>query len=233
MTNLILRPSHERGHSRMDWLDSRFSFSFATYHDPAHMGFRDLRVINDDQIAVGGGFPMHPHRDMEIITYVTQGKLAHKDSIGTGSTIIPGEIQRMSAGSGIVHSEYNAGDTPLHLLQIWIMPSTQGGAPSYAQKTIDKAAVTGRFGLIASPEGGEHIVDIKQDARLWLAKLAKGEKAEFDLKPGRGAWAHIVRGTIGLEGKALASGDAAHWDDSGVVQFEARDDSEILLFDLN
>jgi quercetin 2,3-dioxygenase len=232
MTKLNLRPSNERGHSRFDWLDSRFSFSFADYHDPAHMGFRSLRVINDDHIAVGGGFPMHPHRDMEIVTYVIEGKLAHKDSLGTGSTIVPGEIQRMSAGTGITHSEFNAGDETLHLLQIWIIPSERGGRPSYAQKTIDQDAVAGRFGLLAAPVGAGGLIDIKQDANIWLAKLGKGQAAEFDLKPARGAWAHVVRGNVNLGGQALTTGDAASWADPGAARFEAGEDSEVLLFDL-
>jgi hypothetical protein len=232
MAKQTLRLARERGHSQMDWLDSRFSFSFADYYDPAHMGYRSLRVINDDRIAVGGGFPMHPHSDMEIITYVIDGALAHKDSLGTGSTIVPGEIQRMSAGSGITHSEFNAGDKPLHLLQIWILPKEGGGTPSYAQKTIDPQAVTGRFGLIASPDGRDGSVDIKQDANLWLAKLAKGQGAEFELQPSRGAWAHVVRGVVSLDGQALTAGDAASWSDSGPARFEAAEDSEILLFDL-
>jgi redox-sensitive bicupin YhaK (pirin superfamily) len=232
MIKFALRPGSERGRSRMDWLDSRFSFSFADYHDPAHMGFRSLRVINDDRIAVGGGFPMHPHRDMEIITYVIEGKLAHRDSLGTGSVIVPGEIQRMSAGSGIVHSEFNAGDAPLHLLQIWIVPSVRGAAPSYAQKTIDAASVAGTFGLIASPTGGDAAVDIKQDANLWLAKLPAGQGADFGLRPDRGAWAHVVRGDVTLDGQKLSGGDAASWVEPGAARFEAAVDSEILLFDL-
>jgi len=232
MTKLTLRPSDERGHSQMGWLDSRFSFSFADYHDPAHMGFRALRVINDDHIAEGGGFSMHPHRDMEIVTYVIEGSLAHKDSLGTGSVIVPGEIQRMSAGTGIRHSEFNAGDKPLHLLQIWIIPKEPGGAPSYAQKTIDQASVTGRFGVIASPEGGNGAVDLKQDTVIWLAKLAKGQVADFDLKPSRGAWAQVVRGAVTLGGQRLSAGDGANWTDAGLARFEANDDSEILLFDL-
>ena len=232
MSKFTLRPSEQRGQGNHDWLQSRFSFSFADYHDPAQMGFRSLRVINDDTIAEGGGFPMHPHRDMEIVTFVTEGKLAHKDSLGTGSVILPGEIQRMSAGSGIVHSEFNAGDGPLKLLQIWIIPSSRGGDASYAQKSIDQNSVTGKFGLIASPEGGDGIVDIKQDAKIWLAKLAKGQTTEFDLKPKRGAWAHMVRGKASLDGQALSGGDAANWTDSGPVSFEAAEDSEILLFDM-
>lgn len=232
MSKYKLRRSADRGHNQIDWLDSRFTFSFANYHDPAHMGFRALRVINDDHIAVGGGFPMHPHRDMEIVTYVIEGKLAHKDSLGTGSIIVPGEIQRMSAGSGIVHSEFNAGDTPLHLLQIWIMPSSGGGQPSYAQKTIDPNAVAGRFGIIASPEGGDNAVDIKQDARIWLAKLAKGQSTDFTLQDRSHAWAHVVRGDVQLDDQKLVTGDAASWHDSGVSRFVAKEDSEILLFDL-
>jgi redox-sensitive bicupin YhaK (pirin superfamily) len=233
MTKLALRPADERGHSQMGWLDSRFSFSFADYYDPAHMGFRSLRVINDDRIAAGGGFPMHPHRDMEIITYVMEGAVAHKDSLGNGSMIVPGEIQRMSAGTGITHSEFNPSATEaLHLLQIWIMPAARGGAPSYAQKKIDAGAVSGRFGLIASPHEREGAVTIGQDANLWLARLAKGQSAEFDLPPSRGAWAHIARGAVSLDGHDLKEGDGASWEDPNRVRFTASEDSEVLLFDL-
>ena len=199
MTNLTLRPSSERGVGGSDWLDSRFSFSFADYHDAAHMGFRDLRVINEDYVAPGGGFPAHPHRDMEIITYVMEGALAHKDSTGTAAVIRPGEIQRMSAGSGILHSEFNASQTEkVHLLQIWILPEKKGGAPSYAQQEIHQKAVTGKFGLIASRNGRDSSITMQQDADLWLAKLKKGDKAEFALRAGRGAWAQIARGAVTL-----------------------------------
>ncbi|MGE3624188.1 MAG: pirin family protein [Bdellovibrionales bacterium] len=234
MQNFILRPSDERGTGGADWLDSKFSFSFADYHDPDHMGFHDLRVINEDVIAPGGGFPMHGHRDMEIITYVMKGALAHKDSLGTGATIRPGEIQRMSAGSGIRHSEFNASDTePVHLLQIWIMPEKRGGPPSYAQQKIDAAAVTGQFGLIASRDGRDGSISLQQDADLWLAKLAKGQNAAFTLRPGRGAWLQVARGTVAVDGQPLSAGDGAHWDDAGTVKVEAGDDSEVLIFDLN
>ena len=233
MTNLTLRPSDERGIGRADWLDSRFSFSFADYHDPAHMGFRSLRVINEDRVAPEGGFPTHPHRDMEIITYVMDGALAHKDSLGNGAAIRPGEIQRMSAGTGILHSEFNPSKTdPVHLLQIWIMPKARGGAPSYAQQTIDSASVTGKFGLIASGNGRDGSVGIQQDADLWLAKLKKGESAEFKLRKGRGAWAQIARGDVAFEDVQLAAGDGASWQDPGSVTLTARADSEVLLFDL-
>ncbi len=232
MTKLTLRRSEERGHSKIDWLDSRFTFSFADYHDPAHMGFLDLRVINDDHIAVGGGFGMHPHRDMEIITYVIDGAVAHKDSLGTAATIVPGEIQRMSAGFGIVHSEFNAGDVPLHLLQIWIMPSSKGGTPSYAQQKINAANVNGRFGLIVSQDGRDGSIDIKQDANIWLAKLAKGQTAEFTLPAKRGAWAHVVKGGVTVDGTALGGGDAASWMDTATTKFTASEDSEVLLFDM-
>ncbi len=234
MPKLTLRLSDERGRGGADWLDSRFSFSFADYHDPAHMGFHDLRVINEDHVAAGGGFPTHPHRDMEIITYVMEGELAHKDSTGTVATIRPGEIQRMSAGSGIRHSEFNASNTDeVHLLQIWIMPAVEGGAPSYAQKTIDQSSVTGKFGLIASQDGRNGAISLQQDADLWLAKLAKGQTAEFDLRAGRGAWAQIARGAITLDQQPLKAGDAANWETPGLVRFTANEDSEVLLFDLN
>lgn len=233
MPTLTLRPSSERGQGGADWLDSRFSFSFAEYHDPKHMGFRDLRVINEDRVALGGGFPTHPHRDMEIITYVMEGALSHKDSTGTAATIRPGEIQRMSAGSGIRHSEFNASDKDgVHLLQIWILPERGGGAPSYAQQTIDQKAVNGKFGLIASRDGRNGSISLQQDADLWLAKLAKGQTAEFNLRAGRGAWAQIARGAVTLDKQALGAGDAASWEDAGTMRFTADKDSEILLFDL-
>jgi redox-sensitive bicupin YhaK (pirin superfamily) len=233
MTNLTLRPSNERGQGGADWLDSRFSFSFADYHDPAHMGFRSLRVINEDRVAPKGGFHTHPHRDMEIITYVMDGELQHKDSLGTGSIIRPGEIQRMSAGSGILHSEFNpSGDTPVHLLQIWILPEKPGGAPSYAQQKINLSAVTGAFGLIASRDGRDSSISLQQNTDLWLAKLKKGESADFTLRQGRGAWAQIARGKVTLDGKVLNAGDGASWTDGGKVRVTASDDSEVLLFDL-
>jgi len=234
MPNLILRPSSERGKGGADWLDSRFSFSFADYYDPAHMGFRDLRVINEDHIAPGGGFPPHPHSNMEIITYVMEGSLAHKDSTGTSATISPGEIQRMSAGSGIRHSEFNASHADgVHLLQIWILPDREGGKPSYEQKFIDQDAVKGKFGLIAARDGRNGAISVQQDVDLWLAKLKKGESAEFTLRAGRGAWAQIARGAVTLDQTPLVAGDAAHWEDSGKTRFTATQDSEILLFDLN
>ncbi|HUY67963.1 MAG TPA: pirin family protein [Alphaproteobacteria bacterium] len=230
---LTLHPSNERGHGGADWLDSRFSFSFADYHNPAHMGFRDLRVINEDRVAPAAGFPMHPHRDMEIITYVMEGALTHRDSIGNSATIKPGEIQRMSAGSGIMHSEFNASrDTPVHLLQIWILPEKHGGKPSYAQQVFDTNAVAGKFGLLASREGRNGSISLQQDADLWLARLAKGQSAEFNLRQGRGAWAQVARGSMTVDGQSLAAGDGASWENSGPLAFTADEDSEVLLFDL-
>jgi redox-sensitive bicupin YhaK (pirin superfamily) len=233
MTNLTLRPSNERGRGDADWLDSRFSFSFGDYHDAAHMGFHDLRVINEDRVAPKGGFPMHPHRDMEIITYVMEGALEHKDSLGTSSVIRPGEIQRMSAGTGIIHSEFNPSSVePVHLLQIWIMPEKRGGPPSYGQQKIDVQAVTGKFGLIASRDGRDGSISMQQDTDLWLAELAKGQVAEFILRKRRGAWMQIARGAVALDGTVMQAGDGAHWQDPGAVRLTARDDSEVLLFDL-
>jgi redox-sensitive bicupin YhaK (pirin superfamily) len=231
---LTLRPSSARGKGGADWLDSRFSFSFADYHDLAHMGFRDLRVINEDRIAPSGGFPTHPHANMEIITYVMEGALAHKDSTGTSSVIRPGEIQRMSAGSGIRHSEFNASDqNGVHLLQIWIMPAREGGKPSYAQQTFDTKAVTGGFGLIASGDGRNGSISLGQDADLWLARLKKGETAEFDLRAGRGAWAQLTKGALTADAIPLTAGDGASWETAGKTKFTANEDSEVLLFDLN
>jgi redox-sensitive bicupin YhaK (pirin superfamily) len=234
MKNFTLRPAKERGRGGAYWLDSAFSFSFGDYHDPQHMGFHDLRVINEDYVAPNSGFPMHPHRDMEIITYVMEGALAHKDSMGNSATIRPGEIQRMSAGSGITHSEFNASETEqVHLLQMWILPDKRGGAPSYAQQAFDATAVTGQFGLIASREGRDGSISMQQDADLWLAKLAKGQSATFTSRDGRGVYAQMARGTATLDNKPFNAGDGAHWEDSGKVTFTAQEDSEILLYDLN
>lgn len=233
MTQFTLRPSDQRGRGGAYWLDSYFSFSFADYHDPAHMGFRNLRVINEDYVAAGGGFPMHPHRDMEIITYVMEGELAHKDSLGNGATIKPGEIQRMSAGTGITHSEFNASDkNQVHLLQIWIMPDRRGHSPSYAQQPINVESVTGKFGLIASQDGRDGSISMQQDADLYLAKLKKGDTATFTLREGRGAWAQMAKGHAMLDGQTLKAGDGVNWEDGGTVKFTAAEDSEILLFDL-
>ncbi len=234
MSHITLRPSSERGHSRLDWLDSRFSFSFADYHDPAHMGFRDLRVINEDVIAPGGGFPTHPHRDMEIITYVMDGALQHRDSLGTGAVIRSGEIQRMSAGTGILHSEFNASNSdPVHLLQIWILPAVRASQPSYAQQAYDPKTVTGKFGLIASQNGRDGSISLQQDVDLWLTKLKTGETASFDLRAGRGAWAQMARGAAQFGTTRLNTGDGAKWETASALQITALEDSEILLFDLN
>jgi redox-sensitive bicupin YhaK (pirin superfamily) len=198
------------------------------------MGFRDLRVINEDRVAPASGFPMHPHRDMEIITYVMEGALTHKDSLGTGAIIQPGEIQRMSAGTGILHSEFNASSKdPVHLLQIWIFPDKKGGAPSYAQQAFDKKAVLGKFGLLASREGREGSISLQQDADLWLARLSKGEHADFALRKGRGAWAQITKGEVKIGDQTLHAGDGVSWEEEGPAAFSASSDSEILLFDLN
>lgn len=234
MKNFTLRPANERGRGGADWLKSYFSFSFADYHDPKHMGFHDLRVINEDYVAPGGGFPMHPHRDMEIITYVMEGALAHKDSIGNSAIIRPGEIQRMSAGTGITHSEFNASGTEqVHLLQMWVLTAKPHSAPSYAQQKIDPASVAGKFGLIASETGRDGSISLQQDADLYLAKLTKGQSATFTSRDGRGTYVHVARGKATLDDKSLSAGDAAHWEDGGRAQFTAEEDSEILLYDLN
>jgi redox-sensitive bicupin YhaK (pirin superfamily) len=234
MTNITLRPSTARGHNQIEWLDSRFSFSFADYHNPAHMGFRDLRVINEDVIAPGGGFPMHAHRDMEIITFVMEGALEHRDSLGTGAIIRPGEIQRMSAGTGIMHSEFNASDAdPVHLLQIWILTGARGSKPSYAQQAYNQAAVTGQFGLIASQTGRDGSISLQQDVDLWLVKLKVGEQTSFTLRPGRGVWAQVTCGAASIGGTRLGAGDGANWVDPGTMDVKAESDSEMLLFDLN
>jgi quercetin 2,3-dioxygenase len=228
-----LRPAAERGYADHGWLKSFHSFSFAEYHDPRHVAFGPLRVINEDRVAPGTGFGTHGHRDMEIISYVLEGALAHQDSMGNGSTIVPGDVQRMSAGSGVRHSEYNhdkAGAT--HFLQIWIEPSVTGIAPSYEQKHFEAASKRGRLRLIASPDGAEGSVRIHQDARVYAALLDGAERAVHRLAAGRRAYAHVARGSLTVQGQRLGAGDALKLAEVGDVTLEQGDRAEVLLFDL-
>ena len=229
-----LRPAAERGHANHGWLDSHFTFSFADYWDPEHMGYRSLRVINEDKVAPEQGFGTHPHRDMEIITYVMEGALAHKDSMGTGSVIRPGDVQRMSAGTGILHSEFNNSPSDLvHLLQIWILPERRGLQPSYEQKNFSAEEKLNRFRLIASPDGIEGSVTIHQDAKLSVAIVENGKAVRYDLCTGRHAWIQIARGEIALNGTTLHAGDGAAVEKETSVEITGKaDQSEVLLFDL-
>jgi hypothetical protein len=230
---ITLRKSEDRGHGKIDWLESRHSFSFGEYYDPAFESFGPLRVINEDWIKGGAGFPPHPHRDMEIVTYILDGAIAHKDSTGGGGTIRPGEIQRMSAGSGIVHAEFNASATETcHLLQIWIMPSKRGIEPGYEQKTIDAEAVRNHFARIASPEPRENEVRLVQDAEIWAARLDAGVEAIHPLAQGRKAWLQVAKGEIVLDGQVLKAGDAAAITDQTQIAVRSKTPSEVLLFDL-
>jgi redox-sensitive bicupin YhaK (pirin superfamily) len=230
---MTIRRSGDRGQTRTGWLESRHSFSFGDDYDPAHESFGPLRVINEDRIAGGAGFPPHPHRDMEIVTYILGGAIAHKDSTGGGGTIRPGEIQRMSAGTGIVHSEFNPSrEQPCHLLQIWIMPSQRGLEPGYEQKTIDAAAVRNHFARIAGPDPQASEVRLVQDAEIWAARLDTGMEAIHVLAPGRRAWLQVARGSVHLDGQVLAAGDAAAVTDVERLAVRAETDAELLLFDL-
>jgi quercetin 2,3-dioxygenase len=230
---ITLRRSSERGHARHGWLDSRHTFSFADYHDPAHMGFRALRVINEDRVAPGQGFGSHSHRDMEIISYVLDGALAHKDSMGTGAVIRPGDVQRMSAGTGVTHSEMNASATaPVHFLQIWIQPDRRGHVPGYEQRAFPSADKAGRLRLVASPDGQDGSITIHADAQLFAGELAAGQAADHALAPGRHAWVHVVRGAARVNGHALAAGDAAALTGEPAVHLEGTDAAEVLVFDL-
>jgi redox-sensitive bicupin YhaK (pirin superfamily) len=228
-----IRRAGERGHAQHGWLDSWHSFSFADYYDPAHMGFSALRVINEDRIQPGTGFGTHGHRDMEIISYVLEGALAHKDSMGNGSSIVPGDVQRMSAGRGVQHSEFNhAKDAVTHFLQIWIEPSARGIAPGYEQKHFDAAAKRGRLRLVASPDGAEGSVTIHQDARLYAALLDGAESARHALAPGRKAYVHVVRGKLTVNGNPLSAGDALKASGVAEIVLEQGAGAEALLFDL-
>ena len=230
---ITVRKSAERGSTKIDWLDSRHTFSFADYYDPAFEGFGALRVINEDWIAAGAGFPPHPHRDMEIVTYILEGALQHKDSAGGGGVIRPGELQRMSAGSGVVHAEFNASrEQPCHLLQIWILPSRKGIEPSYEQKAMDMDAVANKLVRIAGPDPQPNEVRLVQDAEIWATRLDPGIELIHPLAPGRRAWVQVAKGEIMLGEETLRAGDAAAVTDQDEVIFSSKAPSEVLLFDL-
>jgi len=230
---ITLRKAEDRGHADHGWLNSRHSFSFADYYDPAHMGFGPLRVINEDRVQPGMGFGTHGHRDMEIISYVLAGQLEHKDSMGTGSIITPGDVQRMSAGRGVRHSEYNPSRTErVHFLQIWIEPRTTGVEPSYEQKPIAAEEKRGRLRLIASPDGADGSVTIHQDARVYAALLDGADSVARPVAPGRRAYVHVARGSVRLNGIALGTGDAARITDEAVITLDGAAAAEVLWFDL-
>ncbi|HEY3860777.1 MAG TPA: pirin family protein [Verrucomicrobiae bacterium] len=228
-----IRKANERGHAEHGWLDSWHTFSFADYYDPEWMGFRSLRVINDDLVMPGMGFGTHPHRDMEIITYVLSGALEHKDSMGNGRVIRPGEVQYMAAGSGVRHSEFNPSkDEAVHLLQIWIQPDAMGVTPRYAEKSMTDAPA-GVPRLVASKTGRDGSIAIHQDADLWLAKFKSGDRAALPLARGRHAWVHVAEGELTLNGKKLAGGAAAAISEEGALELSASKPSQVLIFDLN
>jgi len=228
-----LRLSGDRGRAQLGWLDSYHSFSFADYYDPRHMGVSNLRVINEDRIAPGGGFPTHGHQDMEIVTYVLEGALEHKDSMGNGSVIRPGDVQYMSAGTGVRHSEYNASDSePVHLLQIWLMPSRLGVTPSYDQRHFSLEERRGRLALVVSPEGRDGSIATHQDGLLYATVLSSGEAVAHDLQGGREAYVHLARGAARINGEELGAGDAVRIRREAKVRIEATADAEVLLFDL-
>jgi quercetin 2,3-dioxygenase len=230
---ITIRPGNERGGGDYGWLNTRHSFSFDQYYDQRFMGFRSLRVINEDFVEPGHGFPMHPHRDMEIITYLLEGALEHNDSMGNGSIIRPGDGQRMSAGRGVRHSEANPSKTEAaHLLQIWILPSERGLEPSYEQKAFPAEEKRGKLRLIAGPDGKDGSVTIHQDARLYVALLSVGQQVQHDLAPGRYAWLQVAKGAVELNGKPLSQGDGAAVSEEPKLTIKGTEDAEILLFDL-
>jgi redox-sensitive bicupin YhaK (pirin superfamily) len=232
-----LRSANSRGRTRFGWLDSWHSFSFGrailSRQAPFPDGYRSLRVINDDIVAGGGGFPMHPHEDMEIITYVVSGALAHRDSTGTSAIIQPGEIQRMTAGAGIEHSEFNASQTePVRLLQIWIQPGQRALTPGYAQARVEAGALKDGLRLIAGPAGAGGAIDLNADARVYSAKLAPGQKARLEISPGRGVWVQMVNGAAAINGFRMGPGDGAALEDEHALEVTAETDAELLMFDL-
>lgn len=230
---ITIRPSEARGRARgIPWLDSHHTFSFSDYYDPEHMGFRALRVINEDRVAPRQGFGFHPHKDMEILSYVLSGELSHKDSIGSEGVIRPGELQRMSAGTGVVHSELNASDEPVHFLQIWILPEKKGLKPSYDQKAFPEAERRGEFRLLASSDGADGSMQLHQDVRLYGTLLEKGESTRLPLAPERHAWLQVTRGEVEVNGEKLAAGDGAAVSGESLLEVKAASSAEVLAFDL-
>jgi quercetin 2,3-dioxygenase len=228
-----IRRANERGHASHGWLDSYHTFSFADYYDPRWMGFRSLRVINDDLVMPGMGFGTHPHRDMEILTYVLSGALEHKDSMGNGRVIRPGEVQYMAAGRGVEHSEFNPSrDEAVHFLQIWIQPDRKGVTPRYGEKSL-ASAPAGKLHLVASQTGREGSLELHQDADLWLARLDAGQQVTHNLAAGRHAWVHVAEGEVRLNGTTLGGGDAAAISEESALELSAAKPAQVLLFDLN
>jgi hypothetical protein len=231
---ITVRRANERGHAAHGWLDSYHTFSFANYQDPNFMGFRSLRVINEDRVIPGAGFGTHGHKDMEIITYVLEGAVEHKDSIGNGSIIQPGEVQKMSAGTGILHSEYNPSDTEaVHLLQIWIIPDKKGIKPSYEQQKFNLEASSGKLQLIAAPEGKNGAVTLQQDVNLYAGMLQEGDRISYHLPKNRHAWLQVARGKVSLNGTSLDAGDGVAISNESDLNLIAENNAEVLLFDLN
>lgn len=229
-----IRRSNERGHANHGWLDTNFTFSFADYYDPAFMGFRDLRVINEDRIEPGQGFPKHGHRDMEIITYMISGELSHRDSMGNGETIHPNEVQRMTAGTGVLHSEYSSPTDRTHLLQIWILPEKQNLQPGYEQKVFARDDKKGKLRLIASRGGDDGSMHINQDVRLYASVLSSGERITYDLAEGRHAWIQLITGGLEVNGEKLEPGDGAAISDEQALELSSlANDTEFLVFDLS
>jgi quercetin 2,3-dioxygenase len=232
-TMMTIRRAEARGGANHGWLNTKHTFSFANYYDEAHMGFRALRVINEDRVTPGMGFGTHPHRDMEIISYVLEGGLEHRDSMGTGSVIKPGDVQRMSAGTGVTHSEFNASkQDSVHFLQIWLVPDVMGVAPSYEQKTFAASESSGRLRLVASPDGADGSLTIHSSTRLFSAALSKGEAAQLKLAAGRHAWVQVARGEVRVNGQNLKVGDGAAVSDEALVTLEGLSQGEALVFDL-
>jgi quercetin 2,3-dioxygenase len=230
---ITIRPSHERGGGNHGWLNTRHTFSFDQYYDPRFMGFRSLRVMNEDVVAPATGFPTHPHRDMEIITYILEGKLEHKDSLGTGSIILPGDGQRMTAGRGIRHSEFNPSQTDVvHLLQIWILPEKNGLEPSYEQKSFPESEKRGKLRVIASRDAREGSVKINQDAQLYVTLLGSGDQVSHEFEKNRYGWLQVAKGAVELNGAKLSQGDGAAISDEQKLTIKGAEDSEVLLFDL-
>jgi redox-sensitive bicupin YhaK (pirin superfamily) len=228
-----IRRSAERGFADHGWLRSFHTFSFADYYDPNQMGFRALRVINEDRVEPGQGFGTHAHRDMEIISYVLEGEIQHRDSMGTGSIVRPGEVQRMSAGTGVQHSEFNPSkEKGLHFLQIWIVPAEKGIKPSYEQKQFPEAERRGKLRLVASPRGEDGAITVHQDVKLYAGLLGAGESARHQVAPGRHAWIHVAKGSLELNGEKLGAGDAAAVSEPGTLELKGRDAAEVLVFDL-